>query len=140
MGKFVLKDAVVTVDSVDLSPYVTSVTMDMPTDEVDLSGMGSQQKVTGRGLSDATFTVTFLQDFDAAKVNATLWPLSQADEPFTISVKPTSGATSATNPEYSMEAQLFNYSPVSGSLGEAASSEVAFRNASDAGVTVDVGA
>lgn len=137
MGKFVFKDATLEVDGVDLSNYVNQVAMDLPDDEVDLSGMGSKMKEYGKGLSDGTITVTFLQDFDTGKVDDTLWPLKVSDTPFTVVVKPTSAPKSATNPEYSMEALLFNYSPVNGSLGEAASTEVNFRNADQAGITRD---
>lgn len=137
MGKFVFKDAHLEVDAVDLSNYVNQVAMDLPDDEVDLSGMGSKMKEYGKGLSDGTITVTFLQDFDSGKVDDTLWPLKISDTPFTVVVRPTSAAKSATNPEYSMEALLFNYSPVNGSLGEAASTEVNFRNADQAGITRD---
>lgn len=132
--KFVLKDASVTVNSVDLSAYCTQVAMDMPTDEVDGSGMGAQQKVTMRGLSDASMTVSFLQSFMAAKVDATLWPLSTTETPFNVVVKPASAVVSATNPTYTMSALLFNYAPISGSLGEAATTEVVFRNASQTGI------
>lgn len=134
MGKFVLKDASVTVNAVDLSDHVTQVAMDMPTDEVDLSAMGAENKVTGRGLSDGSITVTFLQDFAAAKVDATLWPLSKQETPFTLVVKAFDAAVSATNPSFTMSALLFNYAPISGSLGEAATSEVVFRNGADAGI------
>lgn len=135
MAKFVLKDAVLTVSGTALSEYVNQVQMDMPTDEVELSGMGVTNKVFGRGLSDATITVTFLQDFAASKVDATLWPLSSTDTPFAVTVKATSAAVSATNPLYTMAAALlYNYAPISGSLGEAASTEVAFRNAGSTGI------
>jgi hypothetical protein len=138
MGKLVLKDAKLSVNSVDLSQYVNQVAMDMPTDEVDLSGMGVQNKVFGRGLSDASITVTFLQDFALAAVDATLWPLSNTSTPFPVAVKATSAVISATNPEYQMSALLYNYAPISGSLGEAASTEVTFRNADSTGIVRDV--
>ena len=137
MGKFVFKDAHLEVDGVDLSNYVNQVAMDLPDDEVDLSGMGSKMKEYGKGLSDGTITVTFLQDFDLGKVDDTLWPLKISDTPFTVVVRPTSATKSTTNPEYSMDALLFNYSPVNGSLGEAASTEVNFRNADQAGIVRD---
>lgn len=138
MAKFVLKKAVLTVNAVDLSDHVNQVAMDMPTDEVDLSGMGASKKVFGRGLSDASITVTFLQDFAAASVDATLWPLSSTNTPFLVQVKADTAAISATNPEYQMNALLYNYNPISGSLGDAASSEVVFRNADQTGIIRDI--
>ena len=137
-GKFVLKNALLSVNSVDLSDHVNQVAMDMPTDEVELSGMGANYKVFGRGLSDASMTVTFLQDFAAASVDATLWPLSNTGNTFPVAVRAFNAAISATNPEYQMTALLYNYAPISGSLGEAASSEVVFRNAASTGIVADI--
>jgi hypothetical protein len=51
-----------------------------------------------------------------------------------VSVKPTNASISATNPEYSMMALLYTYSPIAGAVGEAATTEVVFRNASSTGL------
>jgi hypothetical protein len=131
MAKFVLKDAVITVNGVDLSDHATSVTMDLSTDEVEVTGFSSG---AGReflpGLKSETITVNFLQDFAAAEVDATLWPLYNAGSTFTVTVKPTSAATSATNPQYSATCALFTYSPIAGDVGSRSETSVTFRVAS----------
>jgi hypothetical protein len=134
MGKFVLTDAVINIDGTDLSNHASSVSIDMPDDEVDLTGFGAKFKETGKGLSDATITVNFFQDFSASQVDAVLWPLKTSHEPFTVAVKATSAPASATNPQYVMEAQMFGYSPIAGSVGEASTTEVTFKNTSQEGV------
>jgi len=135
MAKHVLKDAFIEVDGVDLSNNASQVVIDTPDDEVELSGFGSGFKERGKGLSDATITVTFLQDYAVGKVDDTLWPLKQSDTPFPLVIRPFSGPVASTNPEFEIQALLFNYSPLSGALGEANSTEVSFRNADQAGLT-----
>jgi len=69
-------------------------------------------------------------------VHATLYPLSNSNTPFVVTVKPTSAATSTTNPQFSMTCLLYGYTPLSGSIGDLSSMEVEFRNAAQAGMTV----
>ena len=135
MAHFVLKDAVVTVDGVNLSDHVSEVSIETERDEVDVTAMGANNKVMVAGLGDATITCTMYQDFAASEVDATLWPLSTTNTPFVVSVKATSAATSATNPLYSMTALMYGYSPLSGGIGDASSTEPTFRNAAQAGLT-----
>jgi hypothetical protein len=140
MAKFVLKDAVVTIASVDLSDHASSVTVETTTDEVDVTGFtaASYREFTD-GFKDATITVAFLQDFAAGEVDATLWnlgPGNTAGTTFPVTVKATSAATSATNPLFSMPAaKMYGYSPIAGGVGDAASTDVTFRNAGTAGLT-----
>ncbi len=135
MGTFVVKDAVVTIDSVNLSDHISEVSIETERDEVDVTAMGATSKVNVAGLGDATITCTMFQDFAATKVDATLWPLSTTNTPFIVTVKAQSAATSATNPLYSMTCLMYGYSPISGGIGDAASTEVTFRNAAQAGLT-----
>jgi hypothetical protein len=133
-GKFVLKDAKIVVDGTDLSKRASQVAIELPDDEVDLSTFGGDFKETGKGLSDASMTVTFFQDYAAGQVDEVLWPFKISDETFIIEVSPSSKARSATNPTYKMTARLFNYTPISGSVGQASTTQVTFKNASDNGI------
>lgn len=135
MAKIVLRDARIEVNGVNLSDHCSEVSIETSRDEVDVTAFGAANKEILTGLGDATITATFFQDFAAASVDATLWPLSSTTTPFTVKVRPTSAAISATNPEYSMSALMFDYAPIAGSVGEASSTEVTFRNATQAGLT-----
>lgn len=134
MAKIVLKDCSITIDAVDLSDHISSVTIETTFDEVDVTGFGSTYKEILQGLGDATITLSVFQDFAAASVDATLWPLSQSGEGFVVVVKPTSAAVSATNPSYTMTGVLLNYSPVAGAIGEASTTDVSIRNQSSTGL------
>lgn len=125
MAVFVLKDASVTVNSVDLSTYVTSVTLNYEVDSVEVTAMGSNGHTFTGGLQNNSLDVTFNQDFAATKVAATLDALIGTTT--TVVVKPTSGAVSATNPSYTIaSAFLAGTQPVAGSVGDLASMSVSF--------------
>lgn len=138
MAKFVLKSAVITVNSVDISDHVSSVTIETTFDEVDMTAFGSTYKELAQGLGDATITLSCFQDFAAGELDATLWPLSQSGASFPVAIKPTSGAISATNPEYQMTAVLLSYNPIDGQVGEASTTDVTLRNAAQTGLVRDV--
>jgi len=120
---FVLTDASVTVNSVDLSDYVTSVTLNYEKDSVEVTAMGATgHKFTG-GLQNISLDVTFNQDFAASQVAATLDALVGTTT--TVVVKPTSAAVSATNPSYTIsDMYVGSTQPVAGSVGDLASMSI----------------
>ncbi len=125
MAVFVLKDASLTVNSVSLSGYVTSMTLNFETDSVEVTAMGATgHKFTG-GLQNISLDVTLNQDFAASTVAATLDALVGTTT--TGVVKPTSAAKGATNPSYTItDAFLAATQPVAGSVGDLASMSVTF--------------
>lgn len=131
MAKFIIQTTTLTVNGVDLSDHAQSVSVEGTADEVDVSAMGGNgYREWLIGLKDATITVNWFQDFAAAEVDATLFPLWGSNTPFVVETKPTSGAISATNPAYRLTAAVMpNYAPISGAVGEASQTETAFRNA-----------
>ena len=136
MAKFTLLDAYIIVNGVVLSDHGNEVGIETTFDEQDLTAFGATFKEFGKGLGDATITATFFQDFAAASIDATLWPLAiSATTTFTVGVRATSAARSTTNPEYSMTARLFNYSPLAGAIGSPSTTPVSFRNASATGLS-----
>lgn len=138
MAKHVLRDAQVTVNAVDLSDHVSSVTIETSRPEVDVTSMGADYMETIPGIPDATITVTFFNDYAAGEVYATLQPLSTTDTPFTVAIRPTTAAISATNPEMQMSSLMYTFSPLSGDIGSANTTEVTFRNASQTGLVYDI--
>jgi len=125
MAKFVLKDAVVSINGVDLSQWGSAASLEIEVEDQDATTFTSQgwSEVLG-GLKSATLGLTFKQDFDAAAVDATLWPIVGEVVPFSVKAK--SGATSATNPAYTGNVLIAAYSPVAGEVGNIAEMEVEF--------------
>lgn len=135
MAIFVLTDAFISINGVTLSDHARSVTVEDNRDQVDVTAFGATNKTYAKGLGDGKFTVEFYQDFAAAKTHATLQPLISSTTPFTVEVRATSAARSSTNPGIVMTALLFNYSPLSGSIGDASTFSAEFQNASQTGIT-----
>lgn len=135
MAKFILKDASLTVNNVDLSDHVSEVTVTSSFDKVDVTAMGATNKEYLLGLGDATIEVTFLQDFASSKVDQTLSALAGSNTTFTVVVKPTSGSVTSTNPSFTMTAVLPDYVPIAGKVGDASTMKVTFQNAGTTGIT-----
>ena len=128
MATFVYTDASVVVNSVDLSDHVKSCSLNYEAEMLDDTVMGDTTRSNIAGLLNWSIDVEFLQDFAAAKVDATLFSLVGAAA-FTVTVKPTSGSVSATNPSFSGSVVLESYPPMSGSVGDLETASATFRSA-----------
>jgi hypothetical protein len=122
MAIFVLKDTSVTVNSIDLTSYVTNVELVQAVDSVESTVMSSTS-VNGHqfigGIQNNMVTISFNQDFATSKVHATLTALVGVQT--TVVVKPTSSAVGATNPNFTITNCLMNeYRPVTGAVGDLA--------------------
>jgi hypothetical protein len=131
-------DVAIIINGVTLSDHVTNVTTTDSRAKKDVTCMGATSLAFLKGLGDAGVSVTFLQDFAAAKVHATLSPLIASTTPFNVEIRPTSAARSATNPAYLISALLFDYMMVDAAVGEPSAMTVEFANASQTGVTYPV--
>lgn len=117
MATLVYTDAFLSVNSVDLSDHVRSLTINYEAEMLDDTVMGTSGTRSNKpGLLNWSMEVNFLQDFAAAEVDATLFPLVGAD-PFPIIARPTSAAVGAGNPQYSGDAVLATYPPITGEVG-----------------------
>lgn len=134
MAKLVLTNAQVFVNSVDISNHVSSVTIESSRDEVDVTSMGDTSKEIVLGLNDVTFTVTIYNDYAAAQLDSQMFPLHQTNTPFVVEVRPVNAARSTSNPAYTITALLPTYSPIAGSIGDAATTDLVFRNAAQTGM------
>lgn len=127
MAVFVLIDAAVTINSVDLSGKVRKVTLKTEVDDQDSTAMGATYKARLGGLKDWSMEIEFNQDFAASQIDATLWPLLGATT--TVTAKATSASNSATNPQYSGTALLKEYTGIDGAVGDMAMAKASFVGA-----------
>lgn len=124
MAQIVLKDASITINSVDLSNRSNNVEINYEIESVEVTAFGGNRSFTG-GIQNNTVTVELMQDFAATNVEATIFPLVGTTT--TLVFKPTSGATSATNPTYTISgAYLSSHTPISGAVGELAMTSLSF--------------
>lgn len=122
MAKLVLTNPSITINSVDLSDHVASVTIETTFDEVETTAFGQTGKTRVAGLSDSNISFDFHQDFAAASVEATIYPLLGTTT--TVVIKPTNGAASSTNPSYTATCLVTQWSPLGGGVGELATASV----------------
>jgi hypothetical protein len=123
MAKIVLTDAKVTINSVILSDHINNITIDTKDDIVETTAFGSTAaKTRVAGLADNSVTLDFMQDYAAANVEATIYPL--IGQTTTIVVQPTSSAVSTTNPTYTFTALVSEWQPLKGQIGSLATASV----------------
>jgi len=123
MARIVLTDAKITINSVNLSDHIASVTLTTSADVVETSAFSSTAaKTRVAGLSDNSVALEFHQDFVTSNVEATIYPLLGTTT--TIVVQPTSAAVGAANPTYTFTALISEWTPLSGAIGELATASV----------------
>jgi len=116
MAVFLNNAAVVTLNSVDLSAFVTAVTINQSFDELEITAMGDTAHKFVKGLEASTITLDFLNDNAAS---ATIQTLRAAyGTTVTLTIKQTSAATSASNPLYSTTVLINNLQNVNGAVGD----------------------
>jgi hypothetical protein len=124
MSKIVLTDAKVTINSVNLSDHIANITLETKDDIIETTAFGTSGAAKTRvaGLADNSVTLDFHQDFAAANVEATIYPL--LGQTTTVVVQPTSSSVSSTNPTYTFSALVADWTPLKGGIGQLATASV----------------
>ena len=125
MAEFMLNNASVTINSVDLSSYVTSVTLSQSADSLETTAMGDTARTFIGGLTNGTIDIDFNADFAASKTEATIYPLVGTTT--AVVVKPVDASTSATNPSYTFNVVVTEWDTLNGSIGELATHSVSWQ-------------
>jgi hypothetical protein len=126
----VFTNALVLVNSVDLSNHCSKVTTTDLRAEIDVSAMGSGYVQVTKGLGNAEIVLEFLQDFASSSVHQTLQPLVGSTTPIAVEVRPVNAARSATNPAILLASGLmFTYAGLDSQVGDAAKISATFKNA-----------
>ena len=124
MAASVLLDVKVTINAVNLSAYATSASNPMSAEEKETTAFGATWKSMIGGLKEGKLNLEFNQDLASSAVNQTLQPLLGTVVAFTL--KQSSGATSATNPEYQGSVYISEYTPIDGNVGDLAKVKVSW--------------
>ena len=124
MGKFVATDYNISINGTSFSASLAAATLDITAEEQDVTSFGSSFRSRIGGLKDASLSLDFHQDFAAASVDATLFPLLGTQA--TVVIKPTSGTVSATNPTYTFNCLVTQYQPFASSVGDLATLSVSW--------------
>lgn len=115
-----------TVPSIDISSYVTAVTLTQTFDELEVTSMGDLSRRYVSGLQAANFSIDFLNDWASSQVMQTL--NAAAGQTLAVSMITVKGtAVSAANPSYQFNILVNNLTPVgSGGVGDEATSSLSF--------------
>ena len=128
MPVFTFTDAVVIINTtVDLSDHVKAVTLNYASELQDDTVMGDDTRSRLGGLLDWSMDIEFAQDFDSAKVDATLFPL--VGTTFIVKLVATTATVSSTNPRYTGTGILESYPPLSGAVGDLAVTAITIQSA-----------
>ena len=123
MARLVLTNAYVTINGVNLSDHIASITLTTTDDVVDTTAFSSTAARTRvAGLADNSVALEFHQDYAAANVEATIYPLVGSTT--AVLIKPNGSTTAADNPSYSFTALVSEWTPLGGAVGELATASV----------------
>jgi len=133
MAEFLQNDVQVTINSVDLTDHVASVTWTETASELETTAMGDSNVTRIGGLKDGSFSVEFHQDFAASSVYATLYPLLGTTT--TVELTPVSGSLSDSNPNHSAAALVTELPVIDGAVSDLATISVTWPLAGPVTVT-----
>ena len=117
MAVFFNQSVTVTVNSVDLTDHITSVSgFNETCADLTTTAMGETNVSRIGGLKDASVSITFLNDFAASETYATL--ASLLGTAINVTITPASGSVTATNPKKTASCLVTELPFIEGSVGD----------------------
>jgi hypothetical protein len=125
MARLVLTNAFVTINGVNLSDHIASITLTTTDDVIETTAFGTTARTRVGGLADNSVALEFHQDYAASSVEATInGSPSLVGTVTAVVVKPNGSTTAADNPAYSFNALVSEWTPLNGAVGELATASV----------------
>jgi hypothetical protein len=125
MASTYLANPVVTVNAVDVSDQTTAATLNRVTESLEATAFGATARVYTSGLQNNEVTLTMYQSYALTETYATLAALVGTTT--NITLKPVTGATTATNPLFTLTGCYLETLPiVNASLGELSTIDITF--------------
>ena len=125
MARLVLTNAYVTINGVNLSDHIASITLTTTDDVIETTAFGTTARTRVGGLADNSVALEFHQDYAAANVEATInGSPSLVGTVTAVVVKPNGATTATDNPAYSFNALVSEWTPLNGAVGELATASV----------------
>jgi len=122
MAKFAATDYKISVAGTDFSTNLNSVELALEADDVETTAFGQSFRTRIGGLKSGTVTLNFMQDFGVGSVDAILNPLLGSIA--TVIIQSASGTVTSTQPKYTAECLVTQYSPFASSVGDIATLSV----------------
>ena len=128
MAVFAHTDAYFEINTVDLSDHVVSIETPQAGEMLDATKMSDTTRTHISGLKTWSMNVTLHQDYATGKTDATINALV-GGAAVAIEVRPDSAAASSTNPKWTGNAIVSEYSPVAGTVGDLAVASIVLTSA-----------
>lgn len=122
MSRIVLTNPFITINSVDLTSRIAQVSLDMSFDEIETTAFGDSARTRVAGLGDHSFSASFHQTFSTSGVEQTIYPLLGTTTQ--VVVKAVNTTTTTTNPTYTFNVLVTEWSPIAGAVGELLTADV----------------
>jgi hypothetical protein len=118
LAKFVVTSSKVTINGVDLSSSIARAELAMNVADVDATDFasGGYTELVG-GLKSGSVSIDFHQDYAAASVDATIFPLIGSIGTVVI-ISGNGTAASSTTPAYTATVLVNGWNPVAGAVGD----------------------
>ena len=133
MSVYLSNGVVLTVNAVDLSSLVSSVSISRSFDELEVTAMGDSGHKFVKGLEASSITIDFFNDEATSKTLQTLQAVWGTNT--VVTVKQTSAVVSATNPLYTMTCLVNNTTPINGAVGDLSTQSVTWNVSGTIAVT-----
>jgi hypothetical protein len=124
---YLANTGVLTVNAVDLSTLVSSVTINRAFDELEVTALGDSGHRFTKGLEASSITIDFYNDEATGKTLQTLNSSSVWGNNVTVTFKQFSGTVSPTNPLYTMTCLVNNITPANGAVGDLSTQSVTWN-------------
>ena len=133
MAVYLANTGILTVNAVDLSTLVSSVTINRAFDELETTALGDSGHRYVKGLESSSITIDFFNDSASAKTLQTLQTTWGTNT--TVTFKQVDAVVSATNPLYTMTCLINNTTPVNGAVGDLSTQSVTWNVSGTIAVT-----
>jgi len=134
MAKLVLTNAYVSIAGVNLSDHIASISLATQYDLVDTTQFGDTSKKMIAGLAANSVSFEFHQDFQAGSVESTIYPLLGTATACII--KPLDSAVNASNPQYSFNVLIAEWTPLNATAGDLTTATVTWPISGDVTKTI----
>jgi len=122
VAKFVATNYTITIGGTPFTSSLAAVSLDIESDEQETTAFGSTFRTRIGGLKNASATFDFHQDFAASSVDETLF--SNLGGTVAVTIKPTAGSVTSSNPIYSFNCLVTQTQPFANSVGDLATMSV----------------
>lgn len=120
----VLTDAYISINSNVISDHGNKVEIPVKAEDKDATTFGQTWHVRRGGLKDGSLNLTFVQDYVASNLDEIMWALVGTIVPFEI--RATSGTVTTSNPKYTGNLFVQEWTPITGKVGDLVEVSVSF--------------